>query len=409
MGSVWLAEHLTLATEVVVKFMAAALVSNAESRARFSREAAAASQVKSPHVVQMLDHGVTDTNVPFIVMERLEGEDLAARLERETALPPKDVVTIAGHVCQALARAHAKGIVHRDVKPQNVFLCAHDEEIFVKLLDFGIAKSTEPDGFAATRTGQIMGSPYYMSPEQAVGHKEIDHRTDLWSLGVLVFEALTGSRPFEATSLPALAIAIHSGPIPKPSAVRPSLPRAFDDWFARACCRDVGARFASAKELHHALARALDVQTPATEIDSTRALQTVAAPAAPDRTTELDRTGMDATFGLSTTQRRSRTRTMIILVAALVGVAVSAAIVVRTRARPRTTITAAPPSASEDAVIVPTAASTPAAPSVAVSLPAPSTPPQTAASSKPRRPAPPTAPRATATPPPKPTGDRPLF
>ena len=146
MGAVWVADHLTLATQVVVKFIATDLVSDPAVRDRFAREAAAAAAVKSPHVVQMLDYG-TSEDVPFIVMELLEGEDLRRRMERERTLPIKDVEAIIAQACKALGQAHTANIVHRDVKPDNIFLCTTaDAEIFVKLLDFGIAKRPRVTG-----------------------------------------------------------------------------------------------------------------------------------------------------------------------------------------------------------------------------------------------------------------------
>jgi serine/threonine protein kinase len=183
MGAVWLAEHLSLRTNVVVKFMAEDLAKSTEAKARFSREAAAASQVKSPHVVQMLDHGVLDDGAPYIVMELLEGRDLEQQLKASGHLEPREVVAIVAQLARALGRAHERAIVHRDIKPSNVFLCdAGGGELFVKLLDFGIAKGQEI-GIAGstTRTGSFIGSPYYMSPEQVVGAKDIDFRSDLWS------------------------------------------------------------------------------------------------------------------------------------------------------------------------------------------------------------------------------------
>src|SRR5258708_6999220 len=137
MGSVWLADHLALETEVVVKFMHAQLGEDPTSRERFSREAVAASRVKSPHVVQTFDHGVTPEGIPFIVMERLDGEDLAHRIERGP-VTLREMSSILTQVCKALARAHSVGIVHRDIKPDNIFLCeVGTDEPFVKLLDFG--------------------------------------------------------------------------------------------------------------------------------------------------------------------------------------------------------------------------------------------------------------------------------
>jgi serine/threonine-protein kinase len=248
MGAVWLADHQALETQVVVKFMHQALGSDPASRERFQREAIAASKVKSPHVVQTFDHGVTPDGIAFIVMERLEGEDLAHRVEKG-ALSPKEVALILTQVCRALGRAHVAGIVHRDIKPDNIFLCdVGSDEPFVKLLDFGIAKaSLNPMLDNKTRTGAMMGTPYYMSPEQFAGLKDIDLRTDLWSLGIVAYECLTGKRPFDADTIGGLAIAVHSGELPLPSRVRPEL-QPFDAWFAKACCRQAAGRFATAKE-----------------------------------------------------------------------------------------------------------------------------------------------------------------
>jgi serine/threonine-protein kinase len=259
MGSVWIAEHLSLRTMVVVKFMSRDLAKSSEAIARFSREAAAASQVKSPHVVQMLDHGVGETGAPYIVMELLEGKDLEQHLSESGVLGAREVVGIVAQLARALAKAHERGIVHRDIKPSNVFLVdAGGGELFVKLLDFGIAKGPEVGIIGSTtRTGAFVGSPYYMSPEQVVGAKNIDFRTDLWSLGVVVYEALTGNRPFYADNVGALALKIHRDPLPVPTKDNAALPAAIDGWFKHACARDPAARFASAKEMAEALAVAM--------------------------------------------------------------------------------------------------------------------------------------------------------
>jgi eukaryotic-like serine/threonine-protein kinase len=256
MGSVWLAEHTTLHTKVVVKFIAQAISKDHLTVSRFSREAAAAAAVKSPHVVQVHDHGVSPDGTPFIVMERLVGKDLAAVLDERKKLPPAEVIAVVTQVCKALSRAHEAGVVHRDIKPQNLFLCDDaDGEVFVKLLDFGIAK--KEDGLSVTTTGAILGSPYYMSPEQVVGDKTIDQHSDLWSLGVVAYEALLGVRPFQGTTVGGLALAICSAPLPLPSAVDPSYGPAFDAWFAKACARDPKDRFGSAKQMADALHTAL--------------------------------------------------------------------------------------------------------------------------------------------------------
>ena len=256
MGSVWVADHGALQTQVVVKFMHVELAADRESVLRFSREAAAGANVKSPHVVQVLDHGIAPDGAPFIVMELLEGSDLAAHVEKNGPMPVGEVDHVISHACRALARAHERGIVHRDIKPQNIFLTnVGGGDPFVKVLDFGIAKAsgTRTGMSSATKTGALMGTPYYMSPEQTVGARGVDHRTDLWALGVVAFECMTGQKPFEAETIGGLAVAICSGPMPVPSLVNSTLSADVDRWFARACARDPVRRFGSAKEMADAL------------------------------------------------------------------------------------------------------------------------------------------------------------
>ncbi len=259
MGSVWLADHDALHTQVVVKFIAADLAKSQDAVGRFEREAAAASQVKSPHVVQILDHGLTGDGAPFIVMELLEGRDLAQHLEKFGRLAPDDVGEVTAQLCRALARAHERGIVHRDIKPHNIFLCdAGSGELFVKLLDFGIAKGGRVEKLSeSTKTGTLVGSPYYMSPEQLVGAKDIDFHTDLWSVGVVAFEAMTGTRAFDAETLGALALRIHNDPLPLPSKRCDAAGSAVDAWFEHACARLPRDRFSSAKEMADALLAAI--------------------------------------------------------------------------------------------------------------------------------------------------------
>jgi len=265
MGSVWVADHLALRTQVVVKFMSDELSDDKASIARFSREAAAAASVKSPHVVQIFDHGVGELG-PFIVMELLEGEDLAHRLARQPRLPPTLVAFIVAQTCKALSRAHGVGIVHRDIKPENIFLCGKDDsEIFVKLLDFGIAKGINTRMSSATKTNVVMGSPYYMSPESLVSAKNADHRADLWSLGVVAYQALAGKRPFDAETFPGLAIAIHGGEMIPPSQINTDLPASVDAWWFKACARNRHERYNSAKELADSLYLALGSSLPGYE------------------------------------------------------------------------------------------------------------------------------------------------
>ena len=263
MGSVWVAEHLGLHTQVAVKLISADVAESEEAVTRFQREATAAAQLKSPHVVQVFDHGVTDEGVPYIVMELLEGEDLGKRLERCGALPISEVVEIVAQVCKALARAHARGVIHRDIKPDNVFLVDSDGELLVKVLDFGIAKRTEDSGLGMTSTGTMMGTPYYMSPEQVMSSKAVDQRSDLWSVAVVAYHALTGALPFFAETLGALCVSINTAIHTAPTRQRADLPPALDDWFRKALARDPEHRFASAKELSQSFAQAAGEARPA--------------------------------------------------------------------------------------------------------------------------------------------------
>jgi hypothetical protein len=249
MGSVWLAHHMGLDIPCAVKFIEGEYAALPEAQARFVREAKAAAQLRSPHVVQILDHGVWD-GTPYMAMELLEGEDLGKRLVRVGRMVPQDVCVIVTQVSRALTKAHAAGIVHRDLKPDNIFLVHDDDREIAKVLDFGIAKSQTGsiDG-SNTKTGAMLGTPYYMSPEQAQGVKAVDHRSDLWSLGVIVYQALTGKLPFESEALGDLLVKIIVQPVPVPSQIAPDLPAAFDRWWAKAANRDPAQRYQSAKEL----------------------------------------------------------------------------------------------------------------------------------------------------------------
>ncbi|OJY19797.1 MAG: hypothetical protein BGO98_40720 [Myxococcales bacterium 68-20] len=264
MGRVWVAEHQGLHAQVVVKLMAPEMAERPDGAERFAREAAVCAATKSPHVVQVFDHGVTDGGTPYIVMELLEGKDLGAHLVEHVRMAPVDVVTIIGQIGKALSKAHKASIIHRDIKPENIFLCDTETErgeIFVKLLDFGTARRETERSSRTTVPGQIMGTPYYMSPEQSVGSTEIDERSDIWSLGVVAFEALTGQKPFDGASVGAITIAIH-GPLPKMTDLVPDLPAALDAWFARACAQLPQDRFASVREATSALVEAVTGEAP---------------------------------------------------------------------------------------------------------------------------------------------------
>jgi len=194
---VWIAEHLTLLSKVVVKFMSEQLAATPEGRSRFSREAAAAARVRSPHVVQTLDHGLTPEGVPYILLELLEGHDLGKHIEQNGRLSPADLLQILSQLSRAFVQGpRVRHHSSRHQAEQHIPVRCGWWRVFVKLLDFGIAKGADgldisgPLG-AATSTGALVGTPFYMSPEQLSGAKQVDHRSDLWSVGVVAFEALT--------------------------------------------------------------------------------------------------------------------------------------------------------------------------------------------------------------------------
>jgi len=254
MGSVWRADDLVLRTPVAVKLIDPAIATSVEATERFKREAQAAAALRSSHVVQILEYGV-EGDTPFIAMEMLEGESLAGRLSKVSSLPPWEVAKILGQVGKALSLAHQRGVVHRDLKPDNVFLAREGDEEIAKVLDFGIAKATgsmSTSGGMQTRTGAMLGTPYYMSPEQMQGKRTVDHRTDIWSLGIIAVECLTGHRPFDAPTLGGLAVAICTESVPPPSSMG-SVPPGFDAWFARTVHRDPDMRYSSVSEAVSAL------------------------------------------------------------------------------------------------------------------------------------------------------------
>ncbi len=258
MGSVWEGTHTTLGTRVAAKFIDSEYANSGEARSRFENEARAAAKLRSKHVVEVYDHGVSEDGRPYIVMEFLRGEPLDKRLERLGRLPAKDTARIVMQVCRALAKAHASGIVHRDLKPENVFLEWDEEDgaDVAKVVDFGIAKFADNQlgSSSATRTGSVLGTPYYMSPEQARGLRSVDHRSDLWSVGVITYRCLVGSLPFEGEAVGDLLVKLCTAPLPVPSQLAPDLPPGFDAWFVKALCREPEGRFASASELGESLA-----------------------------------------------------------------------------------------------------------------------------------------------------------
>jgi serine/threonine-protein kinase len=254
MGSVWIAEHAVLGP-VAIKVLASKYEGDFEATERFWREARATSRIRSEHVVRVLDCASLDDGRPYIVMELLEGEDLERYLTRRIAeggpLGLDETLRVVEHVADALAAAHRIGVVHRDVKPENVFVSREDGTLFATLLDFGIAKESD-SSVRVTSTGATMGTPHYMSPEQLMSAREVDERCDLWGLAVVAYQCLTGRVPFDGETFGSICLSIHKGELVPPSDVLPGLPRAIDAWFARALARDIGSRWGDAVAMRDA-------------------------------------------------------------------------------------------------------------------------------------------------------------
>lgn len=263
MAAVFEAENIDIGKRVAVKVLAAELVTSRVVTERFIREARASAAVRSPYICDVYDVG-TFENRPFLVMELLEGESLYDRLSRVRRLDVDMTLRIARQTARGLSKAHEAGIVHRDLKPENIFLTRNEEgEIVAKILDFGLAKFYEPaneGGPAArlTKEGALFGTPAYMSPEQAKAQGEVDQRADLWALGCIVYECLTGRTVWNVDQGVAMILAqIAGAPIPRASRFREDLPKTFDEWFLKALSRDPNDRFQSAREFSDALILAL--------------------------------------------------------------------------------------------------------------------------------------------------------
>ena len=248
MGSVWVARHVQLGSEVALKFLDASFAASAAHRTRFEREARAAANLKSPHVVHVSDYGF-EGDAPYLVMELLEGEDLNQRLHRVGRMSLPETGRILTQAAKALRKAHEAGIAHRDLKPANLFLARVDDEEVVKVLDFGIAKEQHAAVGEATKTGEIMGSPHFMSPEQIRAEKDLDHRTDIWSMGVILFRMLVGVLPFPGDQVGPVLAKILTDALPQPTRIAPDLPPAIDTFFLRALSRDRAQRFQSIAEM----------------------------------------------------------------------------------------------------------------------------------------------------------------
>ncbi|UQA63649.1 serine/threonine protein kinase [Polyangium aurulentum] len=261
MGAVYEAEHLAIGRKVAVKVMHPKHAQQSESVARLRHEARVAGSIGHPNICEIHDLGRLDDGTPYLVMERLVGETLDERIKREGALPERDIADVMSQVLSALAAAHAKGIIHRDLKPENIFLVRRAGSApLAKLLDFGISKAIDADEHAAdlTMPGIVMGTPYYMAPEQARGDRGLDHRVDLWAAGVILYESLSGRRPFVARNYNALLVQILTSKHRPLSEVRPGITPALERVVDKALSKMREDRFQAAGEFHDAIRRALE-------------------------------------------------------------------------------------------------------------------------------------------------------
>jgi len=257
MSTVFRATHLLLERPVAFKVVSAEVMAVPGCAARFLREARAATQLRNDHIVQVFDVGVLESGAPYMVMEWLEGGDLAQLLVEQGALPLETAIEYVLQVCETLAEVHGRGIIHRDLKPSNLFVTTGpDGSPHIKLLDFGVSKMMiGGEGDRITQTGTVLGSPSYMAPEQMGSAESADERTDVWGAGTVLFELLTGRVPFEGQGLGAILKAITTSGAPKVSTLREDIPAGLDDVVARCLQAEPADRFPNVVELAQALAK----------------------------------------------------------------------------------------------------------------------------------------------------------
>ncbi len=393
MGVVFAARHIALNGQFALKFLSSQALGNSQAVGRFYREAQAAVKLRSEHAVRVFDVGTHENGLPYLVMEYLEGGDLGHLLETTGPLPIAEALDYVMQACAAIADAHSAGVIHRDIKPSNLFCVTRQEKsLLIKVLDFGISKVT--DALAGdqgiTVTGNFLGSPSYMSPEQMRAPDRVDYRSDIWSLGVVLYECLTDKLPFPASTLPEVCLRVAQDPPIPPSHYRPDLPVGLEAVILRCLEKDRDARFPSANALAEAL-RSFQAPLasaassyPASRTRGTFSAQVLPAPPARHGAGSSTSTLTEPSWVRTAATAVARRRPLILgLVATLVVVIVGVlgALLLHPRAKPRADLAAAlasqipRPTAAPDAA----PAALPTSPSQ-VAVVAPSAPTEAAAS-----------------------------
>lgn len=384
MGAVYEVEHTLTHHRRALKLLHAEMRGIPGVVDRFLREASAAGRIGNQHIVETFDAGYLESGEPYIVMELLQGRTLAALLDEQGFLPLEQTCEVLTQVCDGISAAHAAGIVHRDLKPENIFLTGARGD-FVKLLDFGVSKfdaaATGVQGL--TLEGSPIGTPYYMSPEQVRGEKSVDARADIYALGVLFYECTTGQKPFQAETLPHLAVLIHEGKFTPATAVRAGLPQIVDNIAQRAMASDPAARFTTVQELAEQFAT---LRASVSALDAARP-----RPAQTHPGVQRIGTLTPAPFSTGSEPARKSRHTALVLAAAVVVAACVAAVLwIRRPAQvQRPTAEAVPPTAEPVPAARLDVSARAATAGVPSSLPAPSSSPAplTAASAVPAPPA----------------------
>ncbi|MBA3538355.1 MAG: serine/threonine protein kinase, partial [Deltaproteobacteria bacterium] len=254
MGAVYLAEHPLIGKKVALKVIHRELAHNRDVVQRFFQEAKAVNSIGNEHIVEIHDFGVTPENDHFYIMEYLDGQTLASVMTREPAMPVMRALHIGAQIASALAAAHASGVIHRDLKPDNIMLIPKlGDPDFVKVLDFGLAKVFAADSAVKTAAGVLLGTPQYMSPEACESKREIDHRTDVYALGILLFQMMTGKLPFDGQTMGEVLVKQVTALPPAPRALNPAIQPSVEQILLRCLAKPVDARFQTMLALRQAL------------------------------------------------------------------------------------------------------------------------------------------------------------